>query len=58
VRGRGGDDDGATTPVSVFGADGVTPQGGQIIDNDYRVIVPFVRPDTYSADLTYVAMTS
>jgi hypothetical protein len=32
---------------------------GQVVRfNDYRVVVPFVRPDTYSGDLIYVAMTS
>jgi uncharacterized repeat protein (TIGR01451 family) len=47
-----------TTPVSVFSRDSPTPPAGETVNNDYRVIVPFVRPDTYSGDLTYLAMTS
>ena len=47
----------STTPVTVHSQPGRSAAGGDIISNDYRVDVPFVATDTYSATLDYVATT-
>jgi uncharacterized repeat protein (TIGR01451 family) len=45
------------TPVTVYSQDRASSPTGDGISNDYSVHVPFVRSDTYSATLDYVANT-
>jgi hypothetical protein len=45
------------TPVEVFRKTSASAPGGDTISNDYRITIPFVRPDTYTGTLEYVATT-
>jgi large repetitive protein len=47
----------ALTPVTVHNQTGKSIAAGDVINNDYRMVVPFVNADTYSVTLTYVATT-
>jgi hypothetical protein len=44
-------------PLLVHSQDGPSAPGGDTVSSDYAVEVPFVRPDTYSVTLTYLAAT-
>ncbi|GAA3135257.1 hypothetical protein GCM10017600_71580 [Streptosporangium carneum] len=44
-------------PLEVARKTSRSDPGGDIITNDYRITIPFVRPDTYSGTLNYVATT-
>ncbi|MFC4531526.1 hypothetical protein [Sphaerisporangium dianthi] len=45
------------TPVVVAIKNTASATDGDLITNNYRITVPFVRPDTYSGILDYVATT-
>ncbi|MET8143647.1 hypothetical protein ABZU32_25375 [Sphaerisporangium sp. NPDC005288] len=45
------------TPLVVAVKNSASAPAGDAITNNYRIIVPFVRPDTYSGILDYVATT-
>ncbi|WP_375432364.1 hypothetical protein [uncultured Friedmanniella sp.] len=47
----------ATAPVTVGGETERSAEGGDTIQNDYSVDIPFVNADTYSVTLNYVATT-
>ena len=46
-----------TAARTVHSQDTRSAQGGDTIDNDYQVSVPFVNEDTYTATLDYIATT-
>ncbi|WP_220183138.1 hypothetical protein [Sphaerisporangium album] len=45
------------TPVVVATKSSASGADGDVIVNNYRITIPFVRPDTYSGILDYVATT-
>ncbi|MFC6086189.1 hypothetical protein [Sphaerisporangium aureirubrum] len=45
------------TPLVVATSDDPSPAGGDSITNNYRITVPYVRPDVYSGILDYVVTT-
>ena len=45
------------TPTVVATKASASAAGGDTITNDYRITIPFVRPDTYTGTLNYVATT-
>jgi len=45
------------TPLVVATKASASAPGGDTITNNYRITIPFVRPDTYSGTLNYVATT-
>jgi hypothetical protein len=45
------------SPVVVATKASASAPGGDTIVNNYRITIPFVRPDTYSGTLDYVATT-
>lgn len=45
------------TPLEVANKTTASDPAGDVISNDYRITVPFVRPDTYSGTLNYVTTT-
>jgi hypothetical protein len=45
------------TPLEVFRKTSPSAPAGDSISNDYKITIPFVQPDTYSATLEYVATT-
>jgi hypothetical protein len=45
------------TPLVVATKASPSAPGGDTIINNYRITIPFVRPDTYSGTLDYVATT-
>lgn len=45
------------SPVELYRKTGPSASTGDDFEHDYRITIPFVRPDTYSATLTYVATT-
>jgi hypothetical protein len=45
------------TPLEVRRKTSASAEAGDSVSNDYRMTIPFVRPDTYSATLNYVAST-
>jgi hypothetical protein len=46
---------GLGAPVEVFDKLGPSSELGDEVRTDYRVTIPFVRPDTYTATLNYIA---
>jgi hypothetical protein len=46
-----------STPLIVHTQDVRSAEGGDSIANDYRLTIPFVNEDTYSATLDYIATT-
>ncbi len=47
----------ALTPVTVHSQSARSASTGDTINNDYRMVIPFVNSDTYSVTLTYIATT-
>jgi hypothetical protein len=47
----------ATDPVTVHSRPDPSEAGGDDLSDDYRAVIPFVRDDTYTATLDYVATT-
>jgi large repetitive protein len=47
----------STGPVLVHAQDRPSAPGGDAVSSDYAMTVPFVRPDTYSTVLDYIAVT-
>ncbi len=47
----------STAPVTVHGQDTRSAAGGDTIENDFQVVIPFVNEDTYAVTLNYVATT-
>jgi hypothetical protein len=45
------------TPVEVARKTSASAPTGDAIDNDYKITIPFVQPDTYTGTLEYVATT-
>ncbi|GIH25450.1 hypothetical protein Aph01nite_37600 [Acrocarpospora phusangensis] len=45
------------TPLVVHTQDNASVAAGDTINNDYQITIPFVRPDTYTTTLNYVATT-
>jgi hypothetical protein len=45
------------TPLEVARKTSASAEDGDTVNNDYRITIPFVRPDTYSGTLNYVAAT-
>ncbi|WP_218158700.1 hypothetical protein [Streptosporangium canum] len=45
------------TPVEVFRKTAPSAADGDDFSHDYRITIPFVRPDTYSGTINYVATT-
>ena len=45
------------TPLVVATKASASAPGGDLIINNYRITIPFVRPDTYTGTLNYVATT-
>jgi len=45
------------TPLVVATKASASAAGGDLITNNYRITIPFVRPDTYTGTLNYVATT-
>jgi hypothetical protein len=45
------------TPLEVATKASASAEGGDSVSNDYRITIPFVRPDTYTGTLNYVATT-
>jgi hypothetical protein len=45
------------TPLVVATKASASAAGGDVILNNYRITIPFVRPDTYTGTLNYVATT-
>jgi hypothetical protein len=45
------------TPLEVARKTSASAEAGDTVNNDYRLTIPFVRPDTYSGTLNYVAAT-
>jgi hypothetical protein len=47
----------STTPVEVVHKTSASASTGDTIENDYKITIPFVQPDTYTGTLEYVATT-
>ncbi|MEV7005357.1 hypothetical protein [Streptosporangium sp. NPDC051022] len=47
----------SATPLEVARKTAASDPAGDLISNDFQITVPFVRPDTYSGTLNYVATT-
>ena len=47
----------AVTPVTVHSQSVRSAASGDTVNNDYRMVIPFVNSDTYSVTLTYLATT-
>ncbi|GAA1015998.1 hypothetical protein Aple_011320 [Acrocarpospora pleiomorpha] len=45
------------TPLVVASKASASAEGGDAITNNYRMTIPFVRPDTYTVTLNYVTNT-
>ena len=48
----------ADEPTIVADQSGRSLEGGSTFGNDYKVVIPFVNSDTYTATLNYVATTT
>ncbi|GAA3200063.1 hypothetical protein [Actinocorallia longicatena] len=46
-----------TTPLVVATKPAASAVGGDEIDNNYRITIPFVEPDSYTGTLNYIATT-
>ncbi len=46
-----------TAPVEVHTQTGPSAEAGDDLSNDYQMTIPFVRSDTYTGTLNYVATT-
>jgi hypothetical protein len=44
-------------PLEVATKASASAEGGDTVNNDYQITIPFVRPDTYTGTLNYVAAT-
>ncbi|WP_214109610.1 hypothetical protein [Acrocarpospora catenulata] len=45
------------TPLVVATKESPSAEAGDVINNTYRMAIPFVRPDTYTTTLNYIAST-
>jgi hypothetical protein len=45
------------TPVQVHSQPAASAADGDTVSNDYQMTIPFVRPDTYTGTLDYIATT-
>lgn len=43
------------TPIEIYSEEEPTDDTGDLIEHDYQITIPFVNPDTYSGDITYIA---
>lgn len=46
-----------TNPVTVHSQGTASASTGDTVSNDYQITIPFVRQDTYSGTLNYIATT-
>jgi large repetitive protein len=44
----------STTPLQLYQQHTASAPGGETISNDYQMLVPFVRPDTYTTTLNFI----